>query len=247
MNRNRGNVAILILLGIVLISGVAGYFWWQSKQTPNSKTPLTWDECAKNPQAKVQLTYPETCTPLDGRSITRPTKMMNDQQASSSGEITKWKTLSGDRGNLSYSFQYPPKWGAFEYSYCKTTPNPKGRSLSAGCIEMLVISEDLPSEDTFNTARDVVLTSEIQTKVSGFNAKRRVYELAESTLEGPKLIPGESPILYELWIYDSNNTPFFLLFVNIGDGTDLKTATEFVGDLDQLATTLKILKKTKFL
>lgn len=105
MNQKKGNITILILLGIVLIAGIASYFWWQSKQTPNSKTPLTWDECAKNPRAKIQLTYPETCTLPDGRSVTRPTKMMNDQQASSSGEIAKWKTYINTEYN--YLLKYP--------------------------------------------------------------------------------------------------------------------------------------------
>ena len=149
--------------------------------------------------------------------------------ATSTPEATvNWKNFSDKRRNIDFSFKYPHDWGDPSY-YCKAAPDPKNLELSPGCLKTVIFTDQIDQLSN-DYGRDLVLLSESQLKVSGFDATRRVYATPDSSV----------PDTYELWVYDSAASPFFVYVAWIGADTDQKTAEGFVQILDKEVRTLQL-------
>jgi hypothetical protein len=169
--------------------------------------------------------------PQDPNAEKRPT--IQPPSSSPTPEApANWKSFSENRSNVDFSFRYSQDWDD-PFEHCKIPPSSRGFGLSPKCLKVVIITEDLPDESAL-PGRDIVLSSTTQKVVNGFNAKRKLY-----TLEGDPL---NTPDTYELWIYD-NGQPIMLLVAWIGEGTDLKTANDFVQHLDRMVNTLQLRRR----
>lgn len=78
-SNQKGNV-VLILGGFLAIAAiaVAGFFLWQRSQVKPAPNEVSWEECIKIPEARVQESYPARCVTPDGRSATQPVVQNED-------------------------------------------------------------------------------------------------------------------------------------------------------------------------
>ncbi len=114
MVNKKGNV-LVIILGLAAVLGVAvvTFFFWQSKQSP--KSPLTWEECIKIPNAQILFTYPGQCVAPDGRSVTQTLTEEEKKKLVPPDETANWKTYESEQ--CSIHFKYPNNWTPSMISY----------------------------------------------------------------------------------------------------------------------------------
>ncbi len=142
---------------------------------------------------------------------------------------TNWKSASYQRSGVSFAFKYPPDWNS-ALENCSAASTSRSFELPAGCIKTDIITEDIPSENT-PPDRNIVLTSESNLTVGGYQAKRKIFSF-----------PGEGPDTYLVWVYDKGQ-PIMLYIGWIGGGTDSLTRQGFVHKFDTMITTLELQKR----
>lgn len=96
----------IIIPIVALITIISGLLYWKNTNQP--KTPLTWEECIKIPNAKMLLTYPGQCVTPNGQTVTQPLTEEEKKNLQPPDETANWKTYTSE--NLSISFKYPTAW-----------------------------------------------------------------------------------------------------------------------------------------
>jgi len=100
VSKNSGNILLvaLILVGI-LAASVGGYFlWYKMTSEPIFDQPLTWEQCLKTAEAKIQQSFPPICVTKNGIKVAGPVN----------NDMANWKTYTDTQFGV--SFKYPENW-----------------------------------------------------------------------------------------------------------------------------------------
>ncbi len=188
MEKRRGNVLVVLLGAVLIISaGAAGYFWWQKNQSPsNSPSVLTWEECLKIPGAKQLMTYPGQCVTPEGRQVTQP--LSNDEkkklQTPSINPAAAWKTYTDSAHN--FSIMYPATWSVMidnDSSIIFSDPQLPVPSPAVGWIS-IVKNWSLEGEKKNSVLRMTYVDSKGNVTGYGPVINQGIYDIQNTTIAG---------------------------------------------------------------
>lgn len=156
--------------------------------------------------------------------VQTPKPIITPQASSVSDETAEWKIFTdNERGFL---FKYPSNWD--DPDYCSADPESSSNELPANCIKTVIFTNDIPDENA-ELGRDLILISSTQIKIDGYDAKRKIFSVADSI-----------PDTYQVWVYKDNKT-IMLWLSYVGSGTSKEEGDNFVHIFDQILSTFKFL------
>lgn len=184
------------------------------------------------PQA-AQTTIPNSPVIAESTAIAPPPGGAQAQgntgvsSLTSLGDVSTWKTTQNTLGNITYSYRYPPGWGA-DLSYCApgAARTASGNELPARCAATDILVGQKAKDVGPLTGQNITL-----------NGKQAVKQI------NANLRNGQASRIYTVMVFDATGVPLMGFTTAIGPATDQATQTSITATLDAVASTLLVSKK----
>lgn len=223
--KQRGFVPILILLGVLVVAGLAGGAFYFGRQTVSDLKIITSQTQTPSPTLPLQ---PPTPTPTPD-------------------ETAVWKTYEGQYPTLGkYSIKYPsnfaicfkdPQSGGVEMVSNSDCSLPNRHSPLQGQFVLNIFPNALdPSLDQLSLKQLVNTSIEPDCNLSADDANHSTLDGKEAYLfTKPNVCPG-----YDLALYSRNNRLLYVLEVSLGAGL---SSADVQPEIDAILSTFKFSSK----
>jgi hypothetical protein len=102
---NKHKILGYIFLALVAAVIISGVYYWQYGGKKTGSVVTSYDQCIKDPNARILETYPEQCVLPSGQ------KFVNPNQTASNGVTSDWKTYTNTK--YGFEFKYPKQFEAY--------------------------------------------------------------------------------------------------------------------------------------